>query len=89
MILDTSCLRHLEITRNVRDGSKKGTLLDVLDKTLTPMGARMLKQWIEHPLMDIHRIVRRQMGIGESIDNPTMRSQLRSLLTSCMTLNGF
>jgi len=42
----------------------------------------MLKQWIEHPLMDIHRIVRRQMGIGESIDNPTMRSQLRSLLTS-------
>ena len=82
MILDTSCLRHLEITRNVRDGSKKGTLLDVLDKTLTPMGARMLKQWIEHPLMDIHRIVRRQMGIGESIDNPTMRSQLRSLLTS-------
>lgn len=46
------------------------------------MGARMLKQWIEHPLMDIHRIVRRQMGIGESIDNPTMRSQLRSLLTS-------
>ena len=82
MILDTSCLRHLEITRNVRDGSKKGTLLDVLDKTLTPMGARMLKQWIEHPLMDIHRIVRRQIGIDESIDNPTMRSQLRSLLTS-------
>ena len=39
--------------------------------------------------MDIHRIVRRQMGIGESIDNPTMRSQLRSLLTSVYDLNAF
>ena len=46
LILDTSSLRHLEITHNLRDGGQKGTLLDVLDRTLTPMGARLLKQWL-------------------------------------------
>ncbi|MCF0155399.1 MAG: hypothetical protein HUJ84_06805 [Veillonella sp.] len=67
MILDTASLRHLEITHNLRDGGQKGTLLSVLDRTLTPMGARLLKQWLESPLTDIAMIQRRQAAISECI----------------------
>ena len=82
MILDTSSLRHLEVTSNLRDGGKKGTLLSVLDRTLTPMGARLLKQWVECPLMDVNRIRRRQNAIGEFISKPTDLTKLRELLKS-------
>ena len=80
MVLDTSSLRHLEVTHNLRDGGVKGTLLQVLDKTLTPMGARLLKQWVESPLMDIHHIERRQRAITELIAKPTEQGRLRELL---------
>ena len=80
MVLDTSSLRHLEVTHNLRDGGVKGTLLQVLDKTLTPMGARLLKQWVESPLMDIHHIERRQRAITELIVKPTEQGRLRELL---------
>lgn len=80
MVLDTSSLRHLEVTHNLRDGGVKGTLLQVLDKTLTPMGVRLLKQWVESPLMDIHHIERRQRAITELIVKPTEQGRLRELL---------
>lgn len=80
MILDTASLRHLEITHNLRDGGTKGTLLDVLDRTLTPMGARLLKQWLESPLTDVAQIQRRQAAIAEIISRGAEREQLRSYL---------
>ena len=49
LILDTSSLRHLEITHNLRDGGVKGTLLDVLDRTLTPMGGPSIKTMVGKP----------------------------------------
>lgn len=76
MILDTSCLRHLEITRNLRDGGVKGTLLDVLDRTETPMGARLLKQWIESPLTDIKQIDARQNAIEELVGLPSVQQKV-------------
>ena len=82
MILDTASLRHLEITHNLRDGGQKGTLLSVLDRTLTPMGARLLKQWLESPLTDIAMIQRRQAAISEFISRSGEREQLRDLLKS-------
>lgn len=82
MVLDASCLRHLEITRNSRDGGVKGTLLAVLDKTETPMGARLLKQWIESPLLEAHQIEYRQLGIGELINTLSLRSETGELLQS-------
>ena len=80
LILDTSSLRHLEITHNLRDGGQKGTLLDVLDRTLTPMGARLLKQWLESPLTDVNQIQRRQAAVAELITRGAERSHMRSLL---------
>ena len=78
LILDTSSLRHLEITHNLRDGGVKGTLLDVLDRTLTPMGARLLKQWLESPLTDISTIQRRQAAVAELISRNGERCQIQS-----------
>lgn len=82
MILDTASLRHLEITHNLRDGGSKGTLLSVLDRTLTPMGARLLKQWLESPLTDISAIQRRQSAISEFISRSGEREGLRDYLKS-------
>ena len=82
LILDTASLRHLEITHNLRDGGVKGTLLDVLDRTLTPMGARLLKQWLESPLIDVPHIQRRQMAISELITRISERSELQHYLDS-------
>ncbi len=82
LILDTASLRHLEITHNLRDGGRKGTLLSVLDRTLTPMGARLLKQWLETPLVDISHISRRQAAITELISRHEEREEIRQYLTS-------
>ena len=80
LILDTSSLRHLEITHNLRDGGVKGTLLEVLDRTLTPMGARLLKQWLESPLTDISTIQRRQAAVSELISRNGERCEIQSYL---------
>ena len=80
LILDTSSLRHLEITHNLRDGGVKGTLLDVLDRTLTPMGARLLKQWLESPLTDISTIQRRQATVAELISRNGERCEIQGYL---------
>ena len=80
LILDTSSLRHLEITHNLRDGGVKGTLLEVLDRTLTPMGARLLKQWLESPLTDISTIQRRQAAVAELISRNGERCEIQSYL---------
>lgn len=80
MIIDASCLRHLEITRNLRDASTHGTLLSVLDKTKTPMGARLLKQWVENPLLDVSLISNRQQAIQELVNKVILRAELFDLL---------
>lgn len=76
LLLDSSCLRHLEISRNLRDGSTKGTLLSILDKTKTPMGSRLLKQWLESPLRSIQAIQKRQQGVEELCNNHGLRYSL-------------
>lgn len=78
--LDSSAMRNLEITRNVRDGSKKDTLFDVLDKTKTPMGTRLLRKWIEAPLTDINAINRRLDCVEEFVKGYSLRNKIRVLL---------
>ncbi len=56
MLLDSTTLRNLELLKNMRDGSLRGTLLSILDKTVTAMGARLLKQWLKEPLLDPEKI---------------------------------
>jgi DNA mismatch repair protein MutS len=65
MIIDATTQRNLELVRNARDGSTRGTLLSVLSKTVTPMGKRKLKQWMLRPLRDVREIETRQDAIEE------------------------
>lgn len=81
LTLSEECLRNLEITRNMRDGGRKGTLLDVLDYTHTAMGARLLKRWLERPLTDVNQIILRQDGIQELVSHTTEMTVLEELLS--------
>ncbi len=82
LFLDASSLRHLEITRNLRDGGTKGTLFSVLNETKTPMGNRLLKQWVENPLLHIPDIEKRQEAVGEMMDSLSLRDGLGEYLKS-------
>ena len=80
MNLDATAVRNLELIKNMRDGSKRGTLLDVLDFTSTSMGARKLRNWIECPLLDLSQIRSRQEAVGELLTNVQMRGNLQDKL---------
>lgn len=80
MLLDTSTRRNLELTETLREKNKRGSLLWVLDRTRTAMGARMLRSWIEQPLLDRQEILERQDAIEEINENQIDREELREYL---------
>jgi DNA mismatch repair protein MutS len=76
MRLDPATRRSLELTQNLADGTKKWTLLQVLDETVTPMGQRLLRRWIEQPLLDREAIVARQDAVERMVRNALVRADL-------------
>lgn len=76
LLLDASTLRNLEITRNLRDGGRKATLLQVLDFTRTAMGGRLLKHWLEQPLRYGKDITKRHEAVEELTGAPLLRQAL-------------
>lgn len=80
MSLDINARRHLELTEKMRDKSKKGTLLWVLDKTSTSMGGRLLKRWTNNPLLSVDRINERLHAVEELKNNMILRDELRETL---------
>ena len=76
MALDVSARRNLELTDRMRDKSKKGTLLWVLDKTSTSMGGRMLRRWINDPLVDVKEINDRLEAVKELKENMILRGDI-------------
>jgi len=86
MILDGSCQRNLELVRNIYDGSAQGTLLSVLDYTVTSGGGRKLRQWLLNPLMDAGEIERRLDAAAELRDGHQLRADLRSALAEVYDL---
>nr|WP_317359154.1 DNA mismatch repair protein MutS [uncultured Tyzzerella sp.] len=70
MFLDISSRRNLELTETIREKSKKGSLLWVLDKTKTPMGARLIRKWIEQPLINREEIEKRLLAVEYIKNNP-------------------
>ena len=76
MELDYTTLRNLELTQSHRTGEKKGSLLWVLDQTKTPMGGRMLRSWVERPLLNPAAIRRRLNAVGELVNDTVLRSEL-------------
>jgi len=80
LVLDATARRNLELTANIIDGRKKGTLLGVMDRTVTSMGARTLRSWLEQPLMDINDINMRLDAVGELKDTFMVRMEIMELL---------
>lgn len=73
----------------MRDGGRRGTLLEILDHTHTAMGARLLRRWLERPLTDVNRIIQRQDGIEELTGHTTELSQLEEMLEHVLISNVF
>ncbi len=84
--LDVNTRRNLELTESLRTNEKKGTLLWVLDKTRSSIGARLLRKWIEHPLINTSKIARRQNAIEELYNNFMLREQISELLDQVLDL---
>ena len=80
LILDQTTLRNLEVARNVRDGKQAGTLFSVLDRTLTPMGSRLLRNWIMEPLLDVESVNLRLDAVQELATDTIVRTDLASSL---------
>lgn len=80
MLLDSSTRRNLELVETMRDKQKRGTLLWVLDKTKTAMGARTLRSFIEQPLIDKEEILKRQSAVGALVKNVVTREEIREYL---------
>lgn len=84
--MDVNTRRNLELTETMRSKEKKGTLLWVLDKTRSAMGARLLRKWVEHPLVNAAQIKKRQGAIEELCSDFMLREQLSDLLSQVLDL---
>jgi len=80
MVLDDATRRNLELTATLYDRSRKGSLLGVLDRTVTAMGGRQLRQWINQPLVDVERIGQRQEAVAELASAALVRQDVRAAL---------
>ncbi len=80
MSIDANAQRGLELTATIRDNSYKGSLLSSINKTNTPMGARLLRNWLRQPLLDTKEISLRQDSVEELLKNPKTRMSLTVLL---------
>lgn len=80
MLLDSSTRRNLELTETLREKQKRGSLLWVLDKTKTAMGARMLRTWLEQPLIEKDEIDKRLDAVDELCKKPVVRDEIREYL---------
>lgn len=80
MVLDPFTRRNLEILETIRGGKAKGSLLDILDRTVTAMGARLLRSWLNQPLLEIHRLNARLDAVEALVGNERLREELSAEL---------
>lgn len=76
MVLDASTIRNLELTQTIRTADSKGSLLGVLDHTLTPMGKRLIRQWVGMPLLDLQQIKQRHLQVEALLSNGLQRAEI-------------
>ena len=79
-VLDQATIRNLELFRNIKDGSQEGTLIRLLARTNTPMGARLLRQWLAYPLLETPQIIARIETVGALVNDQTLREDIRRIL---------
>jgi len=80
MALDEMTRRSLELTRTLREGRREGSLLQVIDRTVTPMGARLTADWLTSPLTELDAIGARHSAVAELVADGALRSDLRASL---------
>jgi len=91
MVLDASTCTHLELLKTMRRQSVKGSLFHILDRTVTPMGSRLLKHWISYPLINLDRIRERSGAVACFKDDPLLREDIRGelkMIYDIARLNG-
>jgi DNA mismatch repair protein MutS len=76
MTLDAATRRNLELTETIRQSASEGSMLSIIDHTVTPMGRRLLNQWVSKPLLDIPRLEKRQDGVAFFVDHGMLRAEL-------------
>jgi len=89
MILDNITSRNLELTQSIREGIRQGSLLGLLDCCMTAMGRRMLRRWVEMPLVNQKRIEERLDAVTEYLEKPLQRRELRRELQEVFDLERF
>jgi DNA mismatch repair protein MutS len=87
LVLDETSRRNLELIQNIPDKSKRGTLLEVMDHTVSSMGARLLKTWILYPLRNAVEIRRRQDAVQDACREPAMVRNIRKFLKQVADLD--
>jgi DNA mismatch repair protein MutS len=86
MVLDANTRRNLELTETIRGGQVRGSLLGVLDRTITPMGGRLLRRWISQPLLDRNQLAARLDAVEAFYQDGTLRAQVREMLRNITDL---
>jgi len=86
MTLDAETRRNLELTETIRRGRVEGSLLGILDRTVTPMGGRMLRQWVSKPLLNVEEIRRRHEGVEFFVEKSILRAEMRAQLEAVQDL---
>lgn len=86
MKLDFNTQRNLELTQTMLNKEKRGSLLWVLDKTKTSMGKRMMRSWIEQPLINVTKIINRQSAVEELVNDTVLRLDITAALTGVLDI---
>lgn len=86
MVLDESTRTHLELFESHEDRSRRGTLIELLDASVTPLGARRLAHWLRYPLLQVEAIHQRQEGVGYLVERDRPRARLRDALAKVRDL---
>jgi DNA mismatch repair protein MutS len=86
MTLDAATRRNLELTETIRTGKTAGSLLGILDQTITAMGKRLLRQWVSKPLLDVESIRGRLQGVTVFFEDGLLRAELRNQLKNLQDL---
>lgn len=86
LLIDEATRRSLELTRTIREGKREGSLISVLDETVTSMGARLLTDWIANPLTKLSEIQKRLDSVEELLQNPVLVNEIREQLAKTYDL---
>lgn len=86
MTLDAATRRNLELTETIRSGTSAGSLLGIIDRTITPMGKRLIRQWVSKPLLDAGKIQKRLDGVSTFFDDGMLRAETREALKDLQDL---